>query len=613
MNIRKSIDSHNNGDPKLVGVLYLLAKVGETLLKQLQIIRGDRHTCLTAGDDHVSKSFPHVLETGGQCENGHYLTCHCDVKLTHACLALLLWALANCDASQKSPTELNLSKLPFPLAGGHQSLVEGFICLCGLVEHASIKLGGQQIVGGSDGVDITCQVEVELLHGNHLRCYIPSNNHIFPIRLCPKPLEHLEGHLGLQFPKQIHLLWQQVELPSQEAYHLGRLGLGNINSIPPSNYPPFSNTSHIPTWYGVDPTVNDNSPRLDPVLLYKPWSPYSHHQDVRFTHLLINQLYTDHIREVGCLGVTDGDRRMIPGTISSKLFSAPTRFLDEFETTSWCTRNDAVSHVTPRKLACILLRPLNEIINQGQVMTGKCDYEGFLCTLLYEKKYRPAAYALRAFYIELAQGKPPQTPITEEVAKLIEKHNVSKMWFTRIIDERVRQVETDMFRTLKEVEDAAENTVSSLNYLLLQSAGVADLNADHAASHLGRCQGLVTLLRATHYHASRNKVYIPTELLLKHNVSQEQIYRQSNEDNVQDLIYDIASQAHIHLQTARSFKDKVPRVAFQFFLQSAICDKYLRELQRAHFNVFDSRLYLPPRQQRLPWELFKQKYFKRSY
>ncbi|XP_052768501.1 NADH dehydrogenase (ubiquinone) complex I, assembly factor 6-like [Mya arenaria] len=273
-------------------------------------------------------------------------------------------------------------------------------------------------------------------------------------------------------------------------------------------------------------------------------------------------------------------------------------------------------------------------------LVKKCDYEGFLCTLLYEKKYRPAAYALRAFYIELAQvqdvtsdrmraymrfqfwkdaidktfkGKPPQTPITEEVAKLIEKHNVSKMWFTRIIDERVRQVETDMFRTLKEVEDAAENTVSSLNYLLLQSAGVADLNADHAASHLGRCQGLVTLLRATHYHASRNKVYIPTELLLKHNVSQEQIYRQSNEDNVQDLIYDIASQAHIHLQTARSFKDKVPRVAFQFFLQSAICDKYLRELQRAHFNVFDSRLYLPPRQQRLPWELFKQKYFKRSY
>lgn len=41
------------------------------------------------------------------------------------------------------------------------------------------------------------------------------------------------------------------------------------------------------------------------------------------------------------------------------------------------------------------------------------------------------------------------------------------------------------------------------------------MNADHVASHVGRCQGLVTLLRATAFHASRNKVYTPVELLIK--------------------------------------------------------------------------------------------------
>jgi len=46
-------------------------------------------------------------------------------------------------------------------------------------------------------------------------------------------------------------------------------------------------------------------------------------------------------------------------------------------------------------------------------------------------------------------------------------------------------------------------------------SGLKDINADHAASHLGQCQGLVTVLRGTTFHSKRNKVYIPQDLLLK--------------------------------------------------------------------------------------------------
>ena len=37
------------------------------------------------------------------------------------------------------------------------------------MEHACVQSRSYQVVGGSDGVDIPRHVQVELLHGNHLR------------------------------------------------------------------------------------------------------------------------------------------------------------------------------------------------------------------------------------------------------------------------------------------------------------------------------------------------------------------------------------------------------------------------------------------------------------
>ncbi|XP_060576565.1 NADH dehydrogenase (ubiquinone) complex I, assembly factor 6-like [Ruditapes philippinarum] len=270
-------------------------------------------------------------------------------------------------------------------------------------------------------------------------------------------------------------------------------------------------------------------------------------------------------------------------------------------------------------------------------LVKKSDYENYVCTLLYHKDYRTSAMALRALYIELAQvqdvtsdkmraimrlqfwkdtidnmfkGTPPETPVAIAASRAIAKHKLSKIWFTRILEERAKQVDQDMNRTVKNVEDSAENTVSALTYLLLECAGIKDVNADHAASHIGRCQGLVTLLRATAYHASKNKVYIPIELLIKHNVSQEQILRCKEDQNVKDVMYDIACVAHSHLETARALKD-VPKGAYPILLNTYICDKYLKDLQLADFNVFDTRLHI--RNQKLAWHLWKQKNIYRTF
>lgn len=45
-------------------------------------------------------------------------------------------------------------------------------------------------------------------------------------------------------------------------------------------------------------------------------------------------------------------------------------------------------------------------------------------------------------------------------------------------------------------------------------AGVKNVHADHAASHIGKAQGIVTCLRATPYHSSRRKVYLPMDICM---------------------------------------------------------------------------------------------------
>nr|XP_044999548.1 NADH dehydrogenase (ubiquinone) complex I, assembly factor 6 isoform X1 [Jaculus jaculus] len=247
----------------------------------------------------------------------------------------------------------------------------------------------------------------------------------------------------------------------------------------------------------------------------------------------------------------------------------------------------------------------------------KRDYESYLCSLLLPAESRSSAFALRAFNVELAQVKdsvsektiglmrmqfwkkaveeiycdnPPHQPVAIELWKAVKRHNLTKRWLVKIVDERERNLDDKAYRNIQELENYAENTQSSLLYLTLEILGVKDLHADHAASHIGKAQGIVTCLRATPYHGSRRKVFLPMDICMLHGVSQEDILRRNQNKNVRDVIYDIASQAHLHLKHARSFHKSVPVRAFPAFLQTVSLEDYLKKIQQVNFDIFHPSL-----------------------
>ncbi|XP_051261373.1 NADH dehydrogenase (ubiquinone) complex I, assembly factor 6 isoform X2 [Dicentrarchus labrax] len=245
------------------------------------------------------------------------------------------------------------------------------------------------------------------------------------------------------------------------------------------------------------------------------------------------------------------------------------------------------------------------------------DYDGFVSSLLLPEEARRSSLALRAFNVELAQVKdsvsqktiglmrmqfwktaiediyrddPPNQPVTAELWRAVRQHYLTKRWLLRIITEREKDLDDRAYRNLQELEAYSENTQSSLLYLLLESLGLKNVHADHAASHIGKAQGIVTCLRATPYHSSRRKVYLPMDICMLHGASQEDFIRGSREQNVRDVVYDIASQAHVHLQHARSFSSNVPATATPAFLQTVVVEDYLQRVRRADFDVFSPSL-----------------------
>uniref|UniRef100_A0A087XB06 NADH dehydrogenase (ubiquinone) complex I, assembly factor 6 n=1 Tax=Poecilia formosa TaxID=48698 RepID=A0A087XB06_POEFO len=258
------------------------------------------------------------------------------------------------------------------------------------------------------------------------------------------------------------------------------------------------------------------------------------------------------------------------------------------------------------------------------------DYEGFLSCLLLPEEARRSSLALRAFNVELAQVKdsvsqktiglmrmqfwktaieeiyrddPPNQPVSTELWKAVKTHGLTKRWLMRIVTEREKDLDDRAYRNLQELEKYSENTQSSLLYLLLEClAGVKNVHADHAASHIGKAQGIATCLRATPYNSSRRKVYLPMDICMLHGASQEDFIRGSREKNVRDVVFDIASQAHVHLEHARSFSDNVPAAATPAFLPTVVLEDYLQRVRKADFDVFHKSLL--NRNPLLPFQLY---------
>ena len=125
----------------------------------LQVMGGDGLAVIGVGHDHPAQLLLQVGDAGGQAQHGHDLAGHGDLKAVLTGHALGLASQAVHDVAQLAVVHVHRA-LPGDLLDID---AQGIALLDMVVQH-----GGHQVVRRADGVEVAGEVEVDVLHGDHL-------------------------------------------------------------------------------------------------------------------------------------------------------------------------------------------------------------------------------------------------------------------------------------------------------------------------------------------------------------------------------------------------------------------------------------------------------------
>ena len=124
------------------------------------LARRDGLAVVGVGTDDLCQPLFQIRDAGGEAEDGHDLAGNGDVKAVLAGGAVDLAAEAVHDEAELAVVHVHAA-LPRDAAGVD---VQGVALLDAVVDHSC-----QQVVGRADGVEVAGEVEVDVLHGHHLR------------------------------------------------------------------------------------------------------------------------------------------------------------------------------------------------------------------------------------------------------------------------------------------------------------------------------------------------------------------------------------------------------------------------------------------------------------
>lgn len=186
--------------------------------------------------------------------------------------------------------------------------------------------------------------------------------------------------------------------------------------------------------------------------------------------------------------------------------------------------------------------------------------------------------------------KLPEHPVVNELHALIQRRKLTKRYFDRLI--AARKIRNLSFISTKQLENYAEESNTTVFLLLLEALDCRNVHADHAASHLGKSQGITNILRSIYAQRSTNQYLpIPQEILMKHGISQERFYRnKANDKGVEEVVFEIATLAHQHLEKSLALMSNIPREFKVVFLPAITTRRYLEKLRRLNFNLVDKKL-----------------------
>jgi NADH dehydrogenase [ubiquinone] 1 alpha subcomplex assembly factor 6 len=192
-----------------------------------------------------------------------------------------------------------------------------------------------------------------------------------------------------------------------------------------------------------------------------------------------------------------------------------------------------------------------------------------------------------------AGGPVRNHPVVEALTAAIRDLALTRGHFDRMIDAREADLADEPPVSLASLEDYAEATSVRLVYLALEALEVHDPSAGEAAHHIGIAYAFAGLLRAMSSHARVGRCFIPTELVRRSPLAEEDYRALRTTPALRIATAEIAAAASRHLIAARAYSGKTPRSALPALLPAIIARRALARLKRAAYDPFHPALARP--------------------
>eukprot|EP01017_Pseudomicrothorax_dubius_P038851 TRINITY_DN5887_c0_g1_i1.p1 TRINITY_DN5887_c0_g1~~TRINITY_DN5887_c0_g1_i1.p1 ORF type:complete len:323 (-),score=56.10 TRINITY_DN5887_c0_g1_i1:24-992(-) len=197
---------------------------------------------------------------------------------------------------------------------------------------------------------------------------------------------------------------------------------------------------------------------------------------------------------------------------------------------------------------------------------------------------------------QIYEDRPIKEPVSICLHKACKTNPIPKGLLTNLVNAKKAELNTQEVMDMLQFETLAEKNKMTLILLYLDLLRIDYAKTPElitAASHLGKCLGILDYIRIIPFNLRKYKLFLPVDVLARHNVSVRNLWNRvegTPKEELYDVILEVAAHARMHYLKSKEYLKFFPPQAFRAFLHGVEAEYYLELLEQNNFNVFSQNL-----------------------
>lgn len=185
---------------------------------------------------------------------------------------------------------------------------------------------------------------------------------------------------------------------------------------------------------------------------------------------------------------------------------------------------------------------------------------------------------------ELVAGQPRRHEVVDALADLHKSQPLDRAGFERIIDARETDLEAEPIASMQALENYARQTSGDLQRLA--AAILGSDSTGEAVRDSGTGYALARLLRAVPFHAARNRVFLPADLLRQEGLNRDDLAMPRKPEALARVVAAVADVAQSYVDRARRARPADTARILPALLPASLADYDLSLLRARNYDVF---------------------------